>query len=69
MKSLYVPFFLSAGLFINILAESKLNVMFITLDDMNRDSVGIYGSKVKGTTPNIDKLARQGLRLNMAMYP
>ena len=62
MKSLYVPFFLSAGLFINILAESKLNVMFITLDDMNRDSVGIYGSKVKGTTPNIDKLARQGLR-------
>ena len=62
MKSLYVSFFLSAGLFINILAESKLNVMFITLDDMNRDSVGIYGSKVKGTTPNIDKLARQGLR-------
>ena len=62
MKSLYVSLFLSAGLIINILAESKLNVMFITLDDMNRDSVGIYGSKVKGTTPNIDKLARQGLR-------
>ena len=36
--------------------------MFITLDDMNRDSVGVYGSKVKGTTPNIDKLAKQGLR-------
>ena len=36
--------------------------MFITLDDMNRDSVGIYGAKVKGTTPNIDKLAKQGLR-------
>jgi N-sulfoglucosamine sulfohydrolase len=43
-------------------AESKLNVMFITLDDMNRDSVGVYGSKVKGTTPNIDKLAEEGLR-------
>ena len=62
MKSLYVSFFFSAGLIINILAETKLNVMFITLDDMNRDSLGIYGSKVKGTTPNIDKLARQGLR-------
>ena len=36
--------------------------MFITLDDMNRDSVGVYGSKVKGTTPNIDKLAGEGLR-------
>ena len=43
-------------------AESKLNILFITLDDMNRDSVGIYGSKVKGTTPNIDKLAGEGLR-------
>jgi N-sulfoglucosamine sulfohydrolase len=43
-------------------AESKLNVLFITLDDMNRDSVGVYGSKVKGTTPNIDKLAEEGLR-------
>ena len=62
MKSLYISLFLSAGLIINILAETKLNVLFITLDDMNRDSVGIYGSKVKGTTPNIDKLARQGLR-------
>jgi len=37
--------------------------MFITLDDMNRDSVGVYGSKVGGTTPNIDKLAGEGLRL------
>ena len=43
-------------------AEPKLNVMFITLDDMNRDSVGVYGSKVEGTTPNIDKLADEGLR-------
>ena len=29
---------------------------------MNRDSVGVYGSKVQGTTPNIDKLAGEGLR-------
>ena len=36
--------------------------MFITLDDMNRDSMGVYGSKVPGTTPNMDRLAKEGLR-------
>ena len=51
-----------ASFCLSAFAESKLNVMFITLDDMNRDSVGVYGSKVKGTTPNIDKLAGEGLR-------
>lgn len=44
------------------LAGERLNVMFITLDDMNRDSVGVYGSKVPETTPNIDRLASQGMR-------
>ena len=43
-------------------AAEKLNVLFITLDDMNRNSVGVYGAKVPGTTPNIDRLAAQGLR-------
>ncbi len=44
------------------LADQRLNVLFITLDDMNRDSIGIYGAKVPDTTPNIDRLAAQGLR-------
>ena len=43
-------------------AKEQLNVMFITLDDMNRDSMGVYGSKVPGTTPNMDRLAKEGLR-------
>lgn len=43
-------------------AAERLNVMFITLDDMNRDSVGVYGAKVPETTPNIDRLASAGLR-------
>ena len=42
------------------LAADHLNVLFITVDDMNRDSVGVYGSKVPGTTPNIDQLASEG---------
>lgn len=44
------------------IAADRLNVLFITLDDMNRDSVGVYGAKVQGTTPNIDRLASEGLR-------
>lgn len=44
------------------LTAERLNVMFITLDDMNRDSVGAYGAKVFQTTPNIDRLASQGMR-------
>ena len=62
MNPFFFFFLASAGTCLLIFADPKLNVMFITLDDMNRDSVGIYGSKVKGTTPNIDKLAKQGLR-------
>ncbi len=48
------------------LAADRLNVLFITVDDMNRDSVGVYGAKVAGTTPNIDRLASQGLRFEHA---
>ena len=44
------------------IAKEPLNVLFITLDDMNRDSIGVYGSKVPGTTPHMDKLASEGLR-------
>ena len=44
------------------LGAERPNILFITLDDMNRDSVGVYGSTVPGTTPNIDRLASEGLR-------
>ena len=47
-------------------AADRLNVLFITVDDMNRDSVGVYGAKVAGTTPNIDQLAAEGLRFEHA---
>ena len=47
-------------------AVDRLNVLFITMDDMNRDSVGVYGAKVPGTTPNIDMLAAEGLRFEHA---
>ncbi|UCD28299.1 MAG: sulfatase [Planctomycetota bacterium] len=38
------------------------NVLFITVDDMNYDSAGVTGCKVPDITPNIDKLAADGMR-------
>jgi N-sulfoglucosamine sulfohydrolase len=48
------------------IGKTKTNVLFITADDMNWDSVGIYGSKVPNITPNIDRLAGEGLRFEHA---
>jgi len=38
----------------------------MTADDMNWDAVGAYGCPVAGTTPNIDRLAAEGIRFNCA---
>ena len=38
-------------------ADEKPNILFITVDDMSCDSVGVYGCKLKDTTPHMDKLA------------
>ncbi|MDB6004645.1 MAG: Sulfatase [Prosthecobacter sp.] len=47
-------------------SASKPNLLIITVDDMSCDSVGVYGSKLKDSTPNMDKLAGQSLRFNYA---
>ena len=39
-----------------------VNVLLLTADDMNYDAVGAFGSKVEGATPNLDRLASEGLR-------
>ena len=54
------------GMPLALLAKDRLNVLFITMDDMNRDSIGVYGSQVTDTTPNIDQLAAEGLRFEHA---
>jgi len=38
------------------------NLLVITVDDMSCDSVGAFGCPLPDTTPNIDALARQGMR-------
>lgn len=42
------------------------NVLIITVDDMSCDSVGVFGCKLPGTTPNMDALANSGLRFQFA---
>ena len=37
------------------------NVLLITADDLNRDSLGVTGCKIPGITPNLDNLAAEGM--------
>ena len=41
--------------------EEPLNILLLTSDDLNYDSVGVYGSVVQNATPNTDRLALEGL--------
>jgi N-sulfoglucosamine sulfohydrolase len=41
---------------------AKPNIIFFTVDDMDITSVNCYGNSLKGLTPNMDKLASQGMR-------
>jgi len=42
------------------------NILLLVADDMNWDAVGAYGCETPGTTPNIDRLASEGIRFNLA---
>jgi N-sulfoglucosamine sulfohydrolase len=42
------------------------NILMITADDMNWDSVGVYGSPVENSTPHIDALAAEGVMFDYA---
>ncbi|MCS1407577.1 MAG: Arylsulfatase [Verrucomicrobia subdivision 3 bacterium] len=51
----------------NVLTQAApLNLLFISVDDMSCDSVGVYGCRLNGTTPHIDRLAAGGLRFEYA---
>ena len=45
----------------------RLNILLITADDMNWDTPGCYGKALADNiTPNIDRLAAEGMRFNYA---
>jgi N-sulfoglucosamine sulfohydrolase len=54
--------FLGNGLRENTM--KRPNILLITADDLNWNSVGSYGCKTPECTPNIDALAAEGLRFN-----
>ena len=63
LSALALGFFLSASLGQAETAKQP-NILIVIADDLNKDSVGVYGNKdVK--TPNIDRLASQGMRFNL----
>jgi len=47
--------------------ESKpLNVLIVSVDDMAYNSIGAFGCRVNDISPNIDRLAQEGIRFNHA---
>ncbi len=44
----------------------RLNILIFTSDDMNFDSSGVCGGPIKDLTPNLDRLAAEGLRFEHA---
>jgi len=41
--------------------KQKLNILFFTADDLNCDSLGCFGGKVPGLTPNLDSFAAESM--------
>lgn len=46
--------------------QKRPNILLITVDDMNWNSVGVFGNDIKNITPNIDQLAKEGTRFERA---
>jgi N-sulfoglucosamine sulfohydrolase len=45
---------------------ARPNILLITVDDLAWDSLGVTGSRVRGVSPNVDRLAREGVRFTRA---
>lgn len=46
--------------------DARTNILLITVDDLNWDSLGVTGSPVRDISPNVDRLAREGVRFSRA---
>lgn len=47
-------------------AAARPNLLLITVDDMNADSMGSYGCPISDLTPQMDAVVRRGLRFQYA---
>lgn len=66
MKKIYVSLIALIVPLVVRAAEPRLNILFFTADDMNYDSSGVCGGPIKDLTPNIDRIAGEGLRFHYA---
>ncbi|MBN1911876.1 MAG: sulfatase [Pirellulales bacterium] len=73
--STIVGFLLTLAFLLTILAAThamaekqtgRLNVLLFTADDLHDESVGAFGGKPVGLTPNLDRFAEQGMRFDRA---
>lgn len=64
-RSLLAQASIASGLLAQRQSAPKPNVLLITVDDMNWNTPGAFGGKVPNITPNIDKLAAQGMRFEL----
>jgi N-sulfoglucosamine sulfohydrolase len=63
-KKELVTSFLLGGILVNpasgLIQNDKMNVILFTADDLDRNSLGCYGSQVPDISPNIDRFAAEG---------
>ncbi len=45
-------------------AGVKPNLVFIVMEGVRSEEIGAYGGKIAGLTPNLDELARRGIRVD-----
>ena len=50
-------------------APDRPNVLIVTVDDMNADSIGAYGCPLPNISPNMDRLAKQGVLFEKTYSP
>ena len=61
-------FILMANMFFAQASKQRPNIIVIISDDHTSQAIGAYGAKYK-VTPNIDKLASEGMLFQMHMLP
>lgn len=49
-----------------IFAANRPNILLFTADDLHAESLGVYGGKPEGLTPNLDKFAAESMKFNRA---
>ncbi|RKX39881.1 MAG: sulfatase [Verrucomicrobia bacterium] len=66
MKSLLIVVLLGLGMWVN--AADRPNIVWIFSDDHSYQTIGAYGGRLQklDPTPNIDRLAREGMRFDRA---